>query len=526
MTYTIQLQRGDDSTNLTAGVYAISYTPKSGGAAETVLESSVVRVLASSVATMQTAIRDIEEHFYMARRRRQKGTGDRVYITFLESGDSDTYRSEIWANNPDDLPGRVVVLEETMHQKFSDNYVAKLQVIWERRNYWEFNSEVELALTNSYGSGTGGLLVACVHRGPVIDDSTLSFDDSTEYITDGGDGWDHIVGDIIEVRDSTSNDGVYSVADFDDSSAWVETNEPLTNEAASATIEIYDIMDYSHIADSDILGNLPTPLKLKITQTDSDITAETFWIGQKYTGSPKKFPHLLEFEDSDDSTAVVSDDSCSGTEYKTYSVTTSEVKIAWWTLPASMVSAADSGYFKALVRFRGLTDITNIKLRLKMSYNSQVLWEGGQVEYDDTYQTPTQWREVDTLRLPPFKLDGGTPTTIVLELWAISTTGSTETPSLDCLKLMPVDGFVKLTANSGLAEDSVLVFDGILDDYYQEVSSAKVKDVSGEGQPFMLWPNDDSRIYYTWNNDDDSTTDAIDSTITVQAFHRPRKATL
>ena len=527
MTYTVQIQRGDDSTDLTSGVYAISYTPKYGGAAETVVESSKVRVLGTSTANVQSSIRNIEEHFELAKRRRQKGTGDRVYTTFQADGDSDTYRSEIWAENPADIPGRVTILEPTMYNRIFSNYKAVVQVTWERRNYWELASEIELPLTNGSGSGTGGRTVTCVHGAtPAIDDSTISFDDSTEYITDGGAGWDHIIGDIINVKDSSSNDSVYSIVDFDDSSAWVQVNEPLTNEAAGATVEVYDILDYTHIADSDVLGSMSTPLKLKITQADSDITAETFWIGEKYTGSPLTFPHLLEFEDSDDSTAISSDDSCSGTEYKQYSVTTTEAKIAYWTLPASMVSAADSAYFKVLVRFRDLTDITNIRLRLKMTYNSQVLWSGGQVEYDDTYQTSTQWREIDTLRIPPYKLDGATPTPIVLELWAISTTGSTETPKLDCMKLIPVDDYVKLKSNSGLAYNSVLVFDGILEDYYQEVASAKVKDISIEGQPLMLWPNSGGRLYYTWNNDDSTATDKITSTITVQAYYRPRKATL
>jgi len=194
----------------------------------------------------------------------------------------------------------------------------------------------------------------------------------------------------------------------------------------------------------------------------------------------------------------------------------------------AVIKAADSGYFKALVRFKGLTDITNIKLRLKLKYGTQFLWTGGQVEFDDTYGTPTQWREIDTLRIPPFLLDGATPTGIKLQVWAISTSGGTETPSLDCLKLVPVDGYLKIKSNAGLAHASKLVYDGILGEYYQEIVAAnqRVKDISVEGQPIMLWPNDDSRIYYTWNNNDDSTTDAITSTITVQAYYRPRKATL
>ena len=161
-----------------------------------------------------------------------------------------------------------------------------------------------------------------------------------------------------------------------------------------------------------------------------------------------------------------------------------------------------------------------------MSYNSTVIWEGGQVEYDDTYGTSYNWREVDTIQIPPFRLDGATPLPLVLELWAVSTSGSSETPELDCMKLVPVDGFKKLICSTGLEHSSVLVSDDILEDYYQTVSSAKVADVSTEGGPLMLYPGKANRIYYTWTNDDSTQEDWTMSTISVKAYYRPRRATL
>ena len=138
MTHTITL----NDIVLSSGVYAISYTPKTASRNKlTVTESAEVRVLASSLATQQAAINNIEEVFELARKRRKTSNGDRMYINLLESGDSDTYRSELWSEDPDALPGKVVVLEPTMHTRPFDNYVAKLQVIWTRRNYWEHNTE-------------------------------------------------------------------------------------------------------------------------------------------------------------------------------------------------------------------------------------------------------------------------------------------------------------------------------------------------------------------------------------------------
>jgi len=436
MTYTVTLS-GDTDVILTAGVYAISYTPKSAARKdELVTESSVVRVLASSLTTQQAAINNIEKVFEQARRRRMMGSGSHCYIRMAESGDSDTFRSELWAEDPNELPGRVVILEPTMTSRIFDNFVAKLQVIWTRRNYWENGVEAELALTN----------------GPSI-----------------------------------TNPG------------------------------------YVQIESSDCFGTMPTPLRIEMTNSDSDNDIETMWIGLNYLSTPGSFDDSLEFEESDSDDIASSD--ASGALYRQYNVTTTETKLKSWTITGTQLGYAASRYFKAMVRFFDGTDLTNVKLRMKMSYGGQTLWSGKQVEYDDTYTNSYIWREVDTLQLPPYPLEGNTSASISLELWGISTTGSTETIKPDLLELLPLDGYRKLVSNSGVTEASVLIDDGIKDIKYQKISTAIVSDISAEGEPIHIWPGLDNRLYFIWHADDSDTAPITDA-ISVKAYYRERRSTL
>ena len=436
MTHTVTLS-GDTDVTLSAGVYAISYTPKSDASkAATVTESAIVRVLATTLATQQAAINNIEKVFEQARRRRMTGSGSRCFIKLLESGDSDTYRSELWSDDPEELPGKVVILEPTMTGVVFDKFVARLQVIWTRRNYWEHNSETELALTN----------------GPSI-----------------------------------TNPG------------------------------------YVQIESSDAFGTMPTPLRIEMTNSDSDNDIETMWIGLNYMSTPGSLTVDLEFEAGDSDDTASSD--ALGSSYRLFTVTTSETKLKSWTITGTQLGYAASRYFKALLRFFNGTDITNVKLRLKMSYGSQTIWSGKQIEYDDTYTVSYLWRELDTIQLPPYKLEGNTSASIALELWGISTTGSSETINLDRLRLVPTDGYRKLVSHSGVTVSSLLVDDGILDIKYQKISSAIVSDVTAEGAPIQIWPGLDNRLYFTWHSDDSDTAPITDA-ISITAYYRQRRATL
>lgn len=524
MTATLQIVHGGTTVDLSASDYAVSYTPRDAGGKMTVTESAIVRIQAASLAAMQADIRAIDNAIAAAFRRRQTGIGDKVYIKFQESGDSDTYRSEMWAEKPFELPGRTTVLNPTMVDRIFTAETALYQVSWSRRGYWEDDSETELALLNGSGSGTGGRTVRNPHTTAVITAATISFT-AADTIADSGSGFAFTVGTVISVRGSASNDGIYTVVTA--AAGSIIVNEPIANEGAGASISIFEIDNFVHIDSADIDGvavDGGAACRIELTNSDAGADLQTVWMGLNYQSEPDDFAHLLEIEDSDTGANTGSALAVNG-QYRAYTVTTADAKITAWTIPSETLIKAGSAYFKIIARFFNGNDITDAKLRIKVFYNSQLLYEGPQTEYDDTYAGISRlWREIDTVQLPPYKLEGLTPTDLTFEIWGQSTAGSL-TLNLDCLMKLPINGYRKLQSSSGIAQNSVLIDDGIQDLFYQSVSSEIVRDVVAEGSPLQLWPGLDNRIYFIQHSETADTAD-IDRTMSVKIYYRPRRVTL
>jgi len=240
---------------------------------------------------------------------------------------------------------------------------------------------------------------------------------------------------------------------------------------------------------------------------------------------PEDFAHVLEAEDSD--TGVdVNDASCSSDEYRAYTVDDTGGKMTAWTIPSETLAASKSAYFKCIARFYDANHLDDVKFRIRILYGSQVLYVGPYIEYDDTYAGIVRlWREIDTVQLPPYLLEGNTSTDITFELQGIATSAGNKTINLDCVMLMPTDGYRKLRSTSGVAQNSVLIDDGVLGIYYQTVSSELVKDVVAEGKPIMVYPGIDNRPYFIQHSETASKADR-DRLITVKVYYRERRATL
>ena len=146
------------------------------------------------------------------------------------------------------------------------NKSIEILILLNRRDYWEADSETELALANGSGSGTGGRGIANPHGAAVFNDTTVSFSGG-DTIADSGNGFAIFgVGDVISLRGSTSNDGIYTVLTA--AAAEITVNELVVNEAAGDDVFIYDMINYVHIDSAAIGGVLPAPLKIKITNNE------------------------------------------------------------------------------------------------------------------------------------------------------------------------------------------------------------------------------------------------------------------
>lgn len=120
----------------------------------TIIESFRVRVTGANVAALATNINAIERLLLVeAGRRRATQQGQRVFMTYKPSGGATTFRSEV-------LSGRVELLPRSLAVWQWDALDTEIRVYIERRYYWEYNSEVQLTLSNGNGTDdTAGLAI-------------------------------------------------------------------------------------------------------------------------------------------------------------------------------------------------------------------------------------------------------------------------------------------------------------------------------------------------------------------------------
>lgn len=499
----------------------LGYVPGRGPGL-TITETIEVMFEETTIPDFEAAVRDIEQAIKLAERRYDTRRGNRVYLTFQPTNSAASYRAEIVREGPNAPAGAVVYPPETLSWPWG-TYKIRAQIILTRVNYWTASSESELSLSNYGGSGTGGQDLYNFHGAAVFGpEVTVSFT-APDTISDSGSGFGiFTAGDIISLRGSTSNDGIYTVATA--AAGAITVNEgTVQNEIAGDAISIYAIQNYIDIAAAALDGDLPAAARLQVTNSDA-VTLETLWIGQAFISDGDAFAHILEVGDSDTGADVPDATSSSGIK-RQYAISDVEAKITAWTLPSAMLQAAAGGYFRVIARFAAATGITQVKWRLKLTYSGSTLWQGDPVLFDDTYAAISRIiREIDTIQLPPNTSGDLTPTDLILELWGVRT-GAAITVDIDCLALVALDGFRRLRSIDGVLQNSVLIDDGILGNVYQEVSSQDIVDITGAGKPITLWPNVDHRLIFL-QHALTANTAARDREASIRIYYRPRKSAL
>lgn len=516
------------SISFTSGTQTLlEYVPTAGLSEifDVTTETISFMITGANTAAISAVITSINAALELAERRYDTGRGERVYIEFQPENYTAAYRAELVRERPGSPIGMLTFPPETLGWPWGTLKV-EVQFVFTRANAWEASAETELSLSNGGGSGTGGRVIYNYHTAAVFSGITVSFDGTLNRISDSGNGFGIFeIGDVISLRGSTINDGIYTVKAVDAGGAYIDVNElAVSDEPAGDTVVIYDIQDYVHIDSAAIAGDLPARCRVELTNTDAGDALETTWIGQNYLASPEAFPHILEIGDSNTGSDSVDATSASGIK-RVYAIAAAEAKVTGWTLPSAMLTSASGGYFKVLCRFAAATNITAVKWRLKLLFSGTVIWQGGQVQFDDTYAAiSTLIREIDTAQLPPFVPENSAPMDLVLELWGIRTGGAIDV-NIDCLKLLALDGYRKLYSLNGIAQNAVLKDDGVTSTYYQDISSKQVRDISPTGKQLVLWPGVDNRIYFALHSIVANTADR-DRAASVRIYYRPRRITL
>lgn len=108
-----------------------SYVPASGEVGGTVEEDARI-VLEGTASQLQAKVRTIQQLFAQARRWRDSGRLERVYVEYQHEGDSAAWRAEL-------RDGAVTWPDDAMQRRFSASQAVGSVVIvsWERASEWE-----------------------------------------------------------------------------------------------------------------------------------------------------------------------------------------------------------------------------------------------------------------------------------------------------------------------------------------------------------------------------------------------------
>ena len=284
-------------------------------------------------------------------------------------------------------------------------------------------------------------------------------------------------------------------------------------------------INYVEIAGASIEGDIPSPLKLQITNSYNDAYGMiNCWVGHNVESTPASLNPVLEGEAATGGTTTTPSATSSNNAYQTNSLTADgDVLLFTWTLSAAMLGYTKGKYFKLLGRF--LTQVNNVWFRPDIYYGSVVpLWEGPYTRPNNVL-TDYLW-DLGVMQLPPWLLDVSSPDALSLRLYGKRAVASTINVSLDYLYLLPLESYRMFAVNGNVPYLSALVDDGTLTQLYSQNSSAAARrgDVVGYGEPIRVQPGKLQRLYFLQMRSFASYAQ-IDRTLSIKAWYEPRRLT-
>jgi len=283
--------------------------------------------------------------------------------------------------------------------------------------------------------------------------------------------------------------------------------------------------NYVDVAGTAIVGDLHGATRLEMINTYATSRLGLLWIGQNYT-NPSTFTHHYEAEAATHGgTAIAQSQYSGGTVVNLPVPTGTETELLKWAISSPQITYGAGRYFKAMLRFPTGPD-DSIYWRIRIKWNLTTLWESGQAIADPDYAIA--WRDFATFRLPPWLPGLSELDELELVLTGYQTTGAQIDQGIDCLDLIPVDGWRNLRfIGYGTAQNWRVIDDGIDERLYHDngYGSQKVGLYVGYGNPIMLKPGTNQRLYFLQHAYQANLAE-IDRTLSVKLFYRPRRLTL
>jgi hypothetical protein len=316
------------------------------------------------------------------------------------------------------------------------------------------------------------------------------------------------------------------------------TQIPLTNGSATRTLANltcynHDDADSGHdnwanIDGLDVEGDLPTPLRLEITNnTDSGVSTgemRTVYVAMGVHNDPLNFVHMVEMEDETQiaTKTIVVDAGASGGEYGEYEWTdagmTDLVKIQ---ISNTVMSQAQGAYFRVLVRLHS-DPPAGCRYQLSLwDTDNLTIWDGPIIYGVDG----DQLLDFGTVPLPPALIGSGLDMgEMFLVLSADANASGTHTLDMDWLQLTPLDGWRAHDSEASIPAGEGLFDDGIEGYAYHYDGSYGYNLPPARGHAIHLLPGQDARLYVLQMGE--SGLAQILRSVALKAYYRPRRVTL
>jgi hypothetical protein len=321
---------------------------------------------------------------------------------------------------------------------------------------------------------------------------------------------------------------------------WFEgprTQVPLSNgngTNVTSALTVYNHDDggaghdnYVAIGSSGVTGKLPCRAELELTSTTADARRTyDIYVGHNVWSNPASLPTVLEAENATALTAATTLTSAaysngSGRQY-TWS-TAAETLIARFDLSAALLTAAAGGQFRVFVRFTTapLTAVVWARIKSQLFGLTDL-----QAEEQRLIAAGIEIQELGTLQLPPYLVGQPNIQGLSLVLTAQNYAGGANALNIDCLFLLPLNGWRHYRPRGYGMDNNVRLVettDGVI--YTDGWGSAGVTGhYTAEGEPLYLIPGVAQRLNILQVTADG--TAAIDRTLAVRLWHRPRRAIL
>lgn len=266
-----------------------------------------------------------------------------------------------------------------------------------------------------------------------------------------------------------------------------------------------------------VTGVLPAPLELQmVNTTGAGRNYENFFaaVNSYSTG----LAHHIEGETGTDTAGTItSNANCSGSQYLSFTGTT---LYATFALSSALLNAAAGRYHRLLARFQVIPSSAPLYCTASVwdYYNLVPLWVGNEIALDFA----NYFQDFGALPLPP---GGYRSSWSQLRLRLSFRSSISQTTGLDYLQFLPADPLCfRHVVQRGMvvANNSVVVDDGIEGQAYMTESGADNPIYAPKGAPLHVWPNRDQRIYIL--HDGQGMT--ANWTLNVRAYYRPRRLTL